>query len=138
MLKVEGLTKCYGGVEVNAGLTFSVADGEVAAVLGGNGSGKTTLVHQTAGLTKPSSGSIRLDGEDLGTAPRSARTLRDFAWMLRRHEAGVLSYFDHRIDNGAVEAEQKRQSDQPPRARVRLREGLHPGDAALPRRPRAT
>lgn len=75
MLKVEGLTKRYGGVEVNAGLTFSVADGEVAAVLGGNGSGKTTLVHQIAGLTKPSSGSIRLDGEDLGTDPRSARRL---------------------------------------------------------------
>lgn len=30
--------------------------------------------------------------------------MRDFAWMLRRHEDGVLAYFDHRIDNGAVEA----------------------------------
>lgn len=30
--------------------------------------------------------------------------MRDFAWMLRRHEAGILAYFDHRIDNGAVEA----------------------------------
>ncbi len=30
--------------------------------------------------------------------------LRQFAWMLRRHEDGVLAYFDHRIDNGAVEA----------------------------------
>ncbi|MFU8842070.1 MAG: ISL3 family transposase [Nitriliruptoraceae bacterium] len=30
--------------------------------------------------------------------------LREFAWMLRRHEDGVLAYFDHRIDNGAVEA----------------------------------
>lgn len=30
--------------------------------------------------------------------------LREFAWMLRRHEAGILAYFDHRIDNGAVEA----------------------------------
>lgn len=30
--------------------------------------------------------------------------IRDFAWMLRRHEEGVLAYFDHRIDNGAVEA----------------------------------
>ncbi|MGH2704471.1 MAG: transposase, partial [Actinomycetota bacterium] len=32
------------------------------------------------------------------------KPMRDFAWMLRRHEAGVLTYFDHRIDNGAVEA----------------------------------
>jgi transposase len=32
------------------------------------------------------------------------QSLRDFAWMLRRHEDGVLAYFDHRIDNGAVEA----------------------------------
>ena len=30
--------------------------------------------------------------------------MRNFAWMIRRHEAGVLAYFDHRIDNGAVEA----------------------------------
>ena len=30
--------------------------------------------------------------------------LREFAWMLRRQEEGVLAYFDHRIDNGAVEA----------------------------------
>lgn len=30
--------------------------------------------------------------------------MRDFAWMVRRHEDGVLAYFDHRIDNGAVEA----------------------------------
>lgn len=30
--------------------------------------------------------------------------MRDFAWMLRRHEGGILAYFDHRIDNGAVEA----------------------------------
>ncbi|MGH2658905.1 MAG: ISL3 family transposase [Actinomycetota bacterium] len=30
--------------------------------------------------------------------------IREFAWMLRRHEDGVLAYFDHRIDNGAVEA----------------------------------
>jgi transposase len=30
--------------------------------------------------------------------------MRDFAWMLRRHEEGILAYFDHRIDNGAVEA----------------------------------
>lgn len=30
--------------------------------------------------------------------------MREFAWMLRRHESGILAYFDHRIDNGAVEA----------------------------------
>jgi transposase len=30
--------------------------------------------------------------------------MRNFAWMIRRHEAGVLAYFDCRIDNGAVEA----------------------------------
>ena len=32
------------------------------------------------------------------------KPLRDFAWMLRRHEDGILAYFDCRIDNGAVEA----------------------------------
>jgi len=32
------------------------------------------------------------------------KPLRDFAWMLRRHEEGVLAYFDIRIDNGIVEA----------------------------------
>jgi len=32
------------------------------------------------------------------------KPLRDFAWMLRRHEEGILAYFDLRIDNGLVEA----------------------------------
>jgi branched-chain amino acid transport system ATP-binding protein len=47
------------------GVSISVADGSMTAVLGANGAGKTTLVRTISGLTRPRSGSIRLDGRDI-------------------------------------------------------------------------
>ncbi|QSB17004.1 ABC transporter ATP-binding protein [Natronosporangium hydrolyticum] len=75
MLEVERLSKNYGEIAANIDLTFTVKPGEVVALLGSNGAGKTTLVHQVVGLTRPTSGSIRLDGSDLIASPRRARWL---------------------------------------------------------------
>lgn len=59
--------------------------------------------------------------------------IKDFAWMLRRHEEGVLAYFDHRIDNGAVEAMNNNAKAISHRARgFRSERAFHPGDASLP------
>ncbi|MDP8970014.1 MAG: ISL3 family transposase [Actinomycetota bacterium] len=62
--------------------------------------------------------------------------MRDFAWMLRRHEAGVLAYFDHRIDNGAVEAKRPDQAHQADRPRVPQPHQLPDPTAAVLRPPR--
>jgi ABC-2 type transport system ATP-binding protein len=79
LLEIEGLTKVYRtGVRANDGIGLSVAEGEVFGLLGHNGAGKTTLVNQVVGLTKPTSGSIRIDGRDVVADPGLARRLCSF------------------------------------------------------------
>lgn len=63
LLEVEGLETAYGSSQVLFGLGFSVAQGEVATLLGRNGMGKTTAVRSIMGLTPPSGGTVRFLGE---------------------------------------------------------------------------
>jgi branched-chain amino acid transport system ATP-binding protein len=65
MLEVIDLTVAYGPVIALHGVSLAVADGSMTAVLGANGAGKTTLVRTISGLTRPRSGSVRLDGRDI-------------------------------------------------------------------------
>ncbi|TMF11369.1 MAG: ABC transporter ATP-binding protein [Chloroflexi bacterium] len=65
MLEVIDLTVAYGPVVALHGVSLTVADGSMTAVLGANGAGKTTLVRTISGLTRPHGGSIRLDGRDI-------------------------------------------------------------------------
>jgi ABC-2 type transport system ATP-binding protein len=75
VLAVEELTKEYrGGVRANDGVTLYVAAGEVFGLLGPNGAGKTTLVRQVVGLSKPTSGNIRIHDIDVVADPDAART----------------------------------------------------------------
>ena len=70
VLQVERLTKSYGSGErllaVVDDITFSLGPGETCSVLGPSGSGKTTLLGLCAGLDRPTSGSVLLNGQDLG------------------------------------------------------------------------
>lgn len=63
MLEVRDLHAGYGGSEVLFGVSLSVAAGEGVAVLGPNGHGKTTLLRAISGLTRPTAGTVELDGE---------------------------------------------------------------------------
>jgi branched-chain amino acid transport system ATP-binding protein len=65
MLEVEALTTDYGPVRAVAEVSLSVQPGSVTAVLGANGAGKTTLLRTITGLVRPTSGSVRLGGEDI-------------------------------------------------------------------------
>jgi branched-chain amino acid transport system ATP-binding protein len=65
VLEVIDLTVAYGPVVALHGVSIAVADGSMTAVLGANGAGKTTLVRTISGLTRPRSGSVRLDGRDI-------------------------------------------------------------------------
>ena len=69
MLEVEGLRVRYGAVEAVHGISFSVAAGEVVALIGANGAGKTSTLAALSGLVRPSGGSIRLEGRELVGAP---------------------------------------------------------------------
>jgi branched-chain amino acid transport system ATP-binding protein len=63
MLRVENLVVRYGPVEAVRSIDLSVGKGEIVALLGANGAGKTSTLSAIAGLAKPASGIITLDGQ---------------------------------------------------------------------------
>ena len=65
LLKVEHLTKNFGGLIANQDISFSVEKGELVGLIGPNGAGKTTLFNCISGLHPVCSGRIILDGEDI-------------------------------------------------------------------------
>ena len=70
MLKVENLSKSFGGVAAARDVTLDFPDGSLSAVIGPNGAGKTTLFNLITGHLKPDSGKILLNGEDIvGLSP---------------------------------------------------------------------
>ena len=69
MLSVSGLCASYGAIRAVNGLDIEVGEGRMIAVLGANGAGKSTTLRSIAGLHRPVTGSIRLDGEEISTLP---------------------------------------------------------------------
>jgi len=65
MLEVSDLTVAYGPVAALHGVSLTVQDASITAVLGANGAGKTTLLRTISGLVRPRAGSVRLDGREL-------------------------------------------------------------------------
>ena len=79
LLQIEELTKVYGtGTRANDRIRLAIGEGEVFGLLGHNGAGKTTLVNQVVGLLKPTSGTVRIDGQDVIAEPGLARRLCSF------------------------------------------------------------
>jgi putative ABC transport system ATP-binding protein len=66
VLALDGLARAYGTRTVVAIPSWAVAAGQHSLILGPSGSGKTTLLHLIAGLLRPSRGSVRVAGQDLG------------------------------------------------------------------------
>jgi sodium transport system ATP-binding protein len=75
MIKVNDLRKYYGEIKAVDGVTFECPDGQITGLLGPNGAGKTTTLRMIAGLIKPMSGSISIDGIDVAKDPQKARAL---------------------------------------------------------------
>src|SRR3954452_20946616 len=65
VILVENLVKRYGATVAVNGIDFAVGRGVTAALLGGNGAGKTTTLSILLGLLLPSSGTVRVFGEDV-------------------------------------------------------------------------
>ena len=70
--ELRGVTKTYGTVVAVNGLSIELDEGQVTAILGPNGAGKTTAVRLLMGLTRPTTGTVRLFGRD----PRATRRRR--------------------------------------------------------------
>lgn len=69
MLEISNLHAAYGDAQVLFGVDLKVEPGEVVAIVGSNGAGKTTLLRAISGALKPTSGSIKLKGEEMAGKP---------------------------------------------------------------------
>jgi branched-chain amino acid transport system ATP-binding protein len=79
VLETRNLEKRFGGIVASSQVSLSVARGARHALIGPNGAGKTTLVNMLTGVLAPSSGEIRLDGEDITRLPPHRRVRRGIA-----------------------------------------------------------
>ena len=91
LMQIEHLTKVYGTAE-NAtcalnDVSFTIEAGEFIAIVGSSGSGKSTLLHLMGGVDRPTSGTVKLNGEDI--YKRNDEQLAIF----RRREVGLVYQF---------------------------------------------
>jgi len=87
-VRLESVRKVYGkgnnGVVALGGVTLAFPRGTFTAVMGPSGSGKSTFLHCAAGLDRPTSGAVWLDGVDLSTLKEAALT------RMRRDRVGFI------------------------------------------------
>ena len=69
LLKIDGLTKRFGGVVASDNIVLDVRAGELHAIIGPNGAGKTTLIGQLSGELEPDAGRVHFDGQDITALP---------------------------------------------------------------------
>ena len=69
MLKIESITKIFGGLTALEDLSFSIAAGEITGIIGPNGAGKTTLFNIVTGVYDPTSGKVYYRGKDITGFP---------------------------------------------------------------------
>ncbi len=74
-ITLEKLTKSYGSVEILHGIDLDIQDGEFVVFVGPSGCGKSTLLRQIAGLDKPTSGELRINGKRVNDIPAADRGL---------------------------------------------------------------
>ncbi len=96
------LTRRFGegaaAVDALRGVSLAVSKGELLGIMGSSGSGKSTLLHILAGLDRPTSGDVAIDGRALGA-------LRDRELTeLRRHEVGFVFQFFNLLPMLSAEA----------------------------------
>ena len=74
VLRVEGLSKSFGGIDAVRDVSFAVAAGELVALIGPNGAGKTTCFNSINGQLAPDAGTVTLSGARIdGLPPRGDR-----------------------------------------------------------------
>src|SRR4030042_6268280 len=79
LLAVTELTKSFGGVKALAGVSFTVAPGEIVGLIRPNGAGKTPCFNLINGLLAPTSGAVTLLGENLNGLPPYRRAHQGLA-----------------------------------------------------------
>ena len=86
LLDASGITKSFSGIRALDNVTLQVAEGERVGLIGPNGAGKTTLFNCILGNLRPDSGSVLLDGVDLGSMPVHRRARMGMGRTFQRIE----------------------------------------------------
>lgn len=101
LLQCTQLQKTYGrgaaAVHALNGVDLTVEHGEFAAIVGASGSGKSTLLHLLAGVDRPTAGSVRIDGVEVGSLDPTR------AALFRRRKVGLVYQFFNLIPTLSVE-----------------------------------
>lgn len=80
-LEAKAISKSYRGRRVVDGVELEVRSGEVVGLLGPNGAGKTTSFYIIVGLTRPDSGAVFLNGEDITSLPMYLRARKGISYL---------------------------------------------------------
>ncbi len=116
LLEIDDLTVNYGTAHALKGVSLTVGEGEVVALIGANGAGKTTLLRTISGLKTPRSGHIVFQGKHIESAPAYDIVKRGVAHIPEgRIVFGPMSVYDNlrmgaylRKDKKAVAADLER------------------------------
>jgi putative ABC transport system ATP-binding protein len=91
IVRLRGVSKAYGSAAVLSGVDLTLARGEKASLIGPSGSGKSTLISLIAGLRRPTSGSVEIDGVPMSELDDEGRA------TLRAERIGVALQADNLI-----------------------------------------
>jgi ABC-2 type transport system ATP-binding protein len=109
-IRVRGVRKAFGELEVLRGVDLDVARGSIFALLGSNGAGKTTLVRILSTLRKADAGSAQVNGFDVATEPEGVRASISLTGQFAavdeiltgRENLTLMARLRHEPDPGAV------------------------------------
>ncbi|MFE5587498.1 ABC transporter ATP-binding protein [Kitasatospora sp. NPDC056531] len=93
VVELSGVHKEFGDAKALDGVDLRIRAGEAVAVMGPSGCGKSTLLNMVAGLDRPSSGTVRVQGQDLGGLNENGLAL------FRRRHIGMIFQFFNLIDD---------------------------------------
>jgi ABC-2 type transport system ATP-binding protein len=111
VIHVDALVKTFGSFRAVDAVSLDVGPGEIHGFLGPNGAGKTTTIRMIAGLLKPTSGRVRIDGHDLALEPEAAKGalgfIPDRPFLYEKLTAAEFLRFHgglYGLEGGALEA----------------------------------
>lgn len=102
LLKVNSITKCFGGLTAVNDVSFEIQQGEIIGLIGPNGAGKTTLFNVISGYYAPTSGTVVFKGQDISGKPpydlagigigRTFQVVKPFAGLTVLENVEIASY----------------------------------------------